>query len=105
MKALVIGAGMMGSAIAYDLANSSDVERVVLADIDEERARRASATIGAKVIPQKLDINYYDDVIEAMSGVDVVAGATSYTHNHLLTKAAIESRAHYCDLGGNMDVV
>ena len=105
MKALVIGAGMMGSAIAYDLAHSEGVSDVVLADINPSLAGDVAAKAGGNVQPRKLDANYYDDVIQAMSGFDVVYGATSYNHNYLLTKAAIECGVHFCDLGGNMGVV
>jgi lysine 6-dehydrogenase len=105
MKALVIGAGMMGSALAYDLAHSDDVEKVYLADIDFDRAESAAKTIGVNVVPIKLDVNSHDDVVYVMEQVDVVCGATSYNHNLLLTKAAIETGKHFCDLGGNMDVV
>ncbi|MBA4311868.1 MAG: saccharopine dehydrogenase [Chlorobiaceae bacterium] len=105
MKALVIGAGMMGSALAYDLAHSDDVAKVYLADIDFDRAESAAKNIGTNVVPVKLDVNSHDDVVYVMEQVDVVCGATSYNHNLLLTKAAIETGKHFCDLGGNMDVV
>jgi len=102
---LVIGAGMMGSAMAYDLAHSPGVEKIILADINEELARSVAGRTGKNVEPRRLDINYYDDVVETMSTVNAAIGATSYAHNVLLTKAAIEARVHFCDLGGNMDVV
>jgi lysine 6-dehydrogenase len=105
MKALVVGAGMMGSALAYDLAHSDNVEKVYLADIDFDRAESAAKMIVANVVPIKLDVNSRDDVVYVMEQVDVVCGATSYNHNLLLTKAAIETGKHFCDLGGNMDVV
>ena len=105
MKALVIGAGMMGSALAYDLANSKGVDKVILADIDFERAKNVARSIRENVEPVNLDINRYDDVVALMKKVDVVCGATSYNHNLSLTKAAIEAHKHFCDLGGNMDVV
>ncbi len=105
MKALVIGAGMMGSALAYDLANSKGVDKVILADVDFERAKNVALSIGKNVEPVSLDINRYENVVDLMKKVDVVCGATSYCHNLSLTKAAIEARKHFCDLGGNMDVV
>jgi 3-hydroxyacyl-CoA dehydrogenase len=37
MKLLVIGAGMMGSAAAYDMANTAGVTSVTLADSDYKR--------------------------------------------------------------------
>lgn len=40
-----------------------------------------------------------------MRQANVAIGATSYTQNIQLTNAAIETKIHFCDLGGNMDVV
>ena len=105
MKALVIGSGMMGSALAYDLANSTGVEHVILADIDGERAKAVAASIGSTVEPLQLDVNDFGKVVASMKRIDVVCGATSYNHNLALTKAAINAGKHFCDLGGNMDVV
>jgi lysine 6-dehydrogenase len=105
MKTLVIGAGMMGSAAAFDLANSPGVELVIVADKDAERAGNVAAAIGPKAESATLDAGVRSDVLALMRRVDGVIGATSYTHNVALTKAAIEARVHFCDLGGNMDVV
>jgi lysine 6-dehydrogenase len=105
MKALVIGAGMMGSAMAYDLAQSDGVERVLLADIDAERARSVASAIGGSVEPHALDTRDAPAVTALMRRADLVLGATSYTHNVQLTDAAIDAGVHFCDLGGNMDVV
>lgn len=105
MKTLVIGAGMMGSAAAYDLANSPGVESVIVADRDGERATAVAASIGPKAEPATLDTGVEADVLALMRRVDGAIGATSYTHNVALTRAAIAARIHFCDLGGNMDVV
>jgi len=105
MKILVIGAGMMGSAAAYDLANSAGVESVVVADRDHARATDVAVKLGPKASAARLDTNDYEAVVALMQGVDGAVGATSYTHNFDLTRAAIESKTHFCDLGGNMEVV
>ncbi len=105
MKTLVIGAGMMGGAAAFDLANSPGVEKVIVADRDGERAKNVAAVIGPKAEAATLDTGVRADVVALMRTVDGAIGATSYTHNVDLTKAAIEARIHFCDLGGNMDVV
>src|SRR5689334_1210296 len=105
MNYLVIGAGMMGSAMAYDLAHSPNVERVYLADIDGKRAADVAKSIGPSVHPLTLDTGNHGDVVAAMKNMNAAIGATSYMHNVGLTKAAIEARVHFCDLGGNMDVV
>ncbi|MBI3787583.1 MAG: saccharopine dehydrogenase NADP-binding domain-containing protein, partial [Ignavibacteriales bacterium] len=101
-----IGSGMMGSALAFDLARSKKVEQVTLSDIDLVQAQRAAKTINSeKIKAVQLDVNYYDNVIETMNGHDCAIGAVSFRHNLLLSKAAIESGVHLCDLGGNDDVV
>jgi len=106
MKFLVIGSGMMGSAVAFDLARSSGVEHVTLADIDLARSQEVAKRIGAgRVHPVELDVNDYDRVKNVMRGHDCGIAAVSFQHNVLLTKAAIEARMHLCDLGGNDEVV
>jgi lysine 6-dehydrogenase len=106
LKFLVIGAGMMGSAVAYDLARSSGVEGVTLADIDIARCQEVGKKIGSTTVrPVALDVNYYDQVMNAMRGHDCAIGAVSFHHNFLLTTAAIEAHVHFCDLGGNDDIV
>lgn len=43
MKLLVIASGMMGSAAAFDMARTPQVDRVTLADSDVRRAREVAA--------------------------------------------------------------
>lgn len=105
MKILVLGSGMMGSALAYDLAHSEGVDEIVIADIDEGRARSVAEPFGTHAKSVQLDINYYDDVVAAMTDMDVAIGAVSYTHNYALSKAAVETGTHFLDLGGNNDIV
>jgi lysine 6-dehydrogenase len=105
MKTLVIGAGMMGSALAYDLSRSPGVRKVIVADIDPQRAARVAHSIGGFAEARQLDTNRFQDVVALMEEADVAVGATTYTHNLHLTKAAIQAKTHFCDLGGNMDVV
>ena len=95
----------MGSALAYDLAHSNGVDRVFVADINGDRAKNVAGTIGGNVEPIQLDTRVPEQVIRAMKDVSVAIGATSYTQNVGLTQAAITAGIHFCDLGGNMDVV
>ncbi len=91
--------------MAYDLAHSDGVERVTVADIDGQRAQSVARSIGPKADATKLDVLDLNSVVALMRTADVAIGATTYTHNIQLTKAAIAARVHFCDLGGNMDVV
>jgi lysine 6-dehydrogenase len=105
MTYLVLGAGMMGSAVAYDLAKASHNDKVILADINQELAARVARSIGDNVTPMQLDVHDHDGVARAISGVAVVVSAVSYSVNEELSKIAIEAGVHFCDLGGNNDVV
>ena len=105
MKYLVLGAGMMGSAAAYDLARSDAGNEVLLADINLQTAKRSAESIGANVRPVRLDVNSHRDLLGAMSGCNAVVSAVSYSVNLQVTRAALEAGVHACDLGGNNDVV
>jgi lysine 6-dehydrogenase len=107
MKILVLGAGRMGLGAAYDLAhNSPDVEAVIVADIDLERARAVAATVKSeRVSPVQVDVNDHGQVVALMRGHDAAISCVTYFHNLQLARAAIEARTNFCDLGGNNAVV
>src|SRR3954463_7646819 len=110
MKLLVIGAGMMGSAAAYDMARAKDVESVTLADADGKLAKSAAARINKlngnkKVRAVRLDAANYKAAGKLMRGHAAVLSAVPYFFNVGLAKAAIEAKCHFADLGGNNTVV
>ncbi len=110
MKFLVIGAGMMGSAAAYDMARQPDVHSVTLADADLRCAREVAARINhihgdRKVKALMLDASDENSASRVMKGHDAVLSAVPYFLNLALAKAAIEARCHFADLGGNNTVV
>ena len=102
---LVLGAGMMGSAVAYDLAMASINNRVVLADISGDTAGATAKAIGSNVHPLQLDVRDSAALLDAMKGCSVAVSAVSYSVNEAITRAAIAAGVHLCDLGGNNDVV
>jgi lysine 6-dehydrogenase len=95
---------MMGSAAAADLARSRGVEKVVLADSDLERARKA-ARASRKIEAAQVGVSDGAAVRRLMSGVDGVLSAVPYFYNLPLTCAAIGAGIHFCDLGGNSRLV
>jgi lysine 6-dehydrogenase len=107
MKILVLGAGRMGHGAVYDLVhNSPDVEGVTVADFDLKKAELVSETIdAAKVAPHHLDAANYADVVTLMQGHDAAISCVNYWYNVGLSRAAIETKTNFCDLGGNNYVV
>ena len=112
MKLLVIGAGMMGSAAAFDMARSHGVEAVTLADADTERAQEAAKFIakahgkkGAPVRAIGLDAGDENATAALMRAHQGALSAVPYFFNVGLAKAAIEAKCHFADLGGNNTVV
>ena len=107
MKILVLGAGRMGHGAVFDLIhNSPDVDSVTVADIDLEKAEAVASAVGtSRVVARQLDTSVYADVVELMRGHDSVISCVNYWYNVALSKAAIETGANFCDLGGNNYVV
>jgi len=105
MKYAVIGAGLMGSAAAFDLAVNNPDDEILLADIDTQRATETALTIGRNVRPQELDVNDHEALIKVLSGANAAISAVSYTVNYQISRAAIDAGVHMCDLGGNNDTV
>ncbi len=105
MKYTVIGAGMMGSAAAYDLSTNNPNDEIILADINIQQAKSAAASIGPNVKPLRLDVNNSKELVQVIQGCGAIISAVSYSVNIQVTKAAIEAGVSMCDLGGNNDVV
>ncbi|MGI9104177.1 MAG: saccharopine dehydrogenase C-terminal domain-containing protein [Terriglobales bacterium] len=110
MKLLVIGAGMMGSAAAYDMARSDAVESVTIADSDKKRAKKAAERVnklarGNKLRAVEVDASSEKAAAKLMRGHDAALSAVPYFFNVGLARAAIDARCHFADLGGNNTVV
>jgi lysine 6-dehydrogenase len=105
MKYTVLGAGMMGSAVAYDLAKAGPEDQIVLADVSFDTAARSARAIGPTVTPQALDVGNDRLVHAALRGSAAVVSAVSYAVNLQLTRTAIDARVPMVDLGGNNDIV
>ncbi len=110
MKLLVIGAGMMGTAAAFDMARTARVDEITLADADLKRAREAASHVNhltklKKVYPARADAAKPGNIARLMKGHDGALSAVPYFFNFELAKAAIQSKCHFADLGGNNNVV
>ena len=106
MRMLVLGAGLQGSACAYDLLQDKDVAEVRLADLHVGKLPDFLAPrSGPRLIPTILDVRDRDAVVGVMRDCDAVMSAIPYYFNYELARLAVEAGVHFCDLGGNTEIV
>ena len=106
MHFLVIGAGKQGSACALDLLRQTATKTVILADKDVGHLPAfLDPWRGKNLEPLQLDLNDEAAVKAAIARADGVCCAAPYFFNAKLTKLSIDAGRHFCDLGGNTEVV
>ena len=105
MKYCVLGAGLMGKAVAHDLLLQEETTQVILVDNNVEALHAKPLQKDPRLQTQILDVTKIQDVINVLEKVDAAVGAIHYGFNLDLTKAAIKTRTHFCDLGGNSSIV
>jgi lysine 6-dehydrogenase len=107
MRMLVLGAGLQGSACAYDLLQNPRVEKVILADVRldhlPEFIERYRADVRLEL--RQLDARDENAVRALMSGVDACMNALPYYFNLDVSTLAVTAGVHCCDLGGNTAIV
>jgi len=92
MRAAVLGSGLMGSVIGWDLARSEGVDSVVVADIDPERLKYVKRRApGKKLSTELLNLKDKRRVVSFLGGFDVAASALPHGIVHPSDVAAVES--------------
>ena len=99
MRVAVLGAGgIIAPAIVRDLAESDEVNRLLLLDLDEARARATGQAHAPDAEVARVDPN--GGLGYLLAGVDVLVNSASYRVNLDAMRACLEAGAHYIDLGG-----
>ena len=106
MRMLVLGAGLQGSACAYDLLQNPEVKEVRLADLHTGHLPQFLAPFsGKRLIFTPLDVRDREATLALMRECDAVMSAIPYYFNYDLAKVAVEAGVHFSDLGGNTEIV
>ena len=106
MRMLVLGAGLQGSACAYDLLQNPDIVEVRLADVQIGHLPDFLAPYsGPRLLPTPLDVRDTEAVLALMRQADAVMSAIPYYFNLDLARLAVEAGVHFTDLGGNTEIV
>lgn len=105
MRMLVLGAGQQGSACAYDLLTKTEHE-VVLADRSLEQIPDFLRTfVGGRLQLLTLDAEDAAASRAAIRGAAATMSALPYYLNPQMSEAALDAGSHFCDLGGNTEIV
>jgi len=106
MRMLVLGAGLQGSACAYDLLQNPAVKEVRLADLHTDHLEHFLAPYsGDRLIFTPLDVRDREAVLALMRQSDAAMSAIPYYFNFELAELAVEAGVHFSDLGGNTEIV
>jgi lysine 6-dehydrogenase len=106
MRVAVLGAGgTIAPAIVRDLAESDEVDELLLLDIDEGRAQAVAETHGggrarALGVDARAEPEAEGSLVRALDGMGVLVNSASYRVNLDAMAACLRAGCHYLDLGG-----
>ena len=101
-----MGAGLQGSACAYDLLQDREVTRFAWPTVHVGHLPEFLAPFsGPRLLPTALDVRDHAAVLGAMRQCDAVMSAIPYYFNYDMARLAVEAGVHFCDLGGNTEIV
>lgn len=99
MKVLIVGAGMQGQVITWNLGRNPAVTEIVVADYDEGRAAFVAEQVGnGKARPQFIDAGDSDAVAAAGEGCKLVVNAVIPEFNKGIMRACLKCGAAYQDM-------
>ena len=99
--AVLGAAGTIAPAIVHDLAQSPEVGRMLLLDLDGARAAAVAAEHAAdKASAHAVDARAEHDLATALRDVDVLVNTASYRVNLDAMRACLSAGCSYIDLGG-----
>ena len=102
MRIVVLGAGAIGSAVAYDLCRADDVQRVKVCESRPAVLRRLRERVDSpKLRTYQTDARDHQTLEGILQNADVVVSCVSPELNPALARLALSAGAHFCDLGGN----
>jgi saccharopine dehydrogenase (NAD+, L-lysine-forming) len=108
MRVLQLGVGSVGEVTARTIAGIPEVSSVLLADIDESRARAVAAKLPAgKGVARRLDVYDGRALLGALNEVDLVINGLIPEVNLDVMAACLETKTHYVDMAaaGPRDIV
>ncbi len=105
MRFLILGgAGGVANVIARVLAGDALVDRILLADLDVERAKTMAAGIGGdKVEARFVDLRDKESVRGVVRECDIVVNSSWDDFNRMVTDVVLEERKDLLDLSSSLE--
>lgn len=97
-RVALLGAGIIGSGIAQDLAVFEPRPETVVGDLDGGRAEAVGDQHGFDAA--QVDVTDEGSLDGFLAGCDAVINAVQYEANLAVMEGALRARCHYLDLGG-----
>ena len=98
MKALVMGAGAIGSVAGTLLAKSPEVERLVIADRSLEAAKHLAEKLDrGRVEADRVDAGKVESMVAAFKGFDIVINLVLPRFNLKIMDACLQAGVNYMD--------
>lgn len=105
----ILGAGMQGTAVAYDLAKYADPEVILMGDMDLEQAEKNAARVNTLVgraicKAHTADALDPESLHKFLEPVDVLISCVPYWMHPRVAAVAVKAGTHMCDMGGDTAV-
>ncbi len=96
-RAIVLGAGMVGSVIAADLADDARFE-VTISDVRADALRVAQVRAKGSIKTVQADLADSNAVAKTVADFDIVLGALASSIGFQTLRAVIEAGKNFCDI-------
>jgi len=103
-KVIIVGAGAQGNVIAGILARAEEVSKIMLVDLDVDRAAEVAEYLNSeKIQVDEADASNKDQLVELFKkdDYDLVVNATLMTFNRQIIEASLEAGSHYIDMASD----
>ncbi len=101
----VLGSGMQGTAVGYDLAKFGDAHKIFMGDLSMKQAKASADRVNQLVhsnicIPKKVDALDPVSLTNFLDSVNVLASCVPYWMHPKVAQAAIITKTNMVDMGG-----
>ncbi len=99
MKVLIVGAGMQGQVITWNLGRNPAVTEIVVSDYDEVRAKFVAGQVGnGKATSMFINASDSEMVAKAGAGAKLIVNAVIPEFNMSIMRACLAAGANYLDM-------